>query len=112
MRMVVDRYDVMTTDWVQVEVVYALPHQQKVIAVQVPAQSTLFDAIILSKITTYFPEINIENASIGVFSKVEKTPKLRLVQQGDRIEIYRPLLIDPKEARKNRAAKIAKTNEG
>lgn len=108
MRMVISEYGVMSTDWVSVEVVYALPHQQKVIALQVPAQSTLFDALVLSKITTYFPEINLDTASIGVFAKLEKTPKSRLVQQGDRIEIYRPLLIDPKEARKNRAAKITK----
>lgn len=91
---------------VTVEVVYALPQQQKVISLQVSPQTTLFEAILLSKITHYFPDINLETASIGIFSKLEKSPKTRLVQEGDRIEIYRPLLVDPKEARKARAAKL------
>ncbi len=60
----------------------------------------------MSKIASYFPEINLDTLSVGVFSKIEKSPKTRLVQQGDRIEIYRPLLVDPKEARKARAAKL------
>lgn len=96
----------MTLTLVTVEVAYALPQQQKVISLQVSPQTSLFEAILLSKITSYFPDINLETASIGVFSKLEKSPKTRLVQEGDRIEIYRPLLVDPKEARKARAAKL------
>jgi len=96
----------MTKQLIAVEVAYALPQQQKVISLQVSPQTTLFEAILLSKITNYFPEINLETISIGVFSKLEKSPKTRLVQEGDRIEIYRSLLVDPKEARKARAAKL------
>lgn len=96
----------MTLPLVTVEVVYALPQQQKVISLQVSPQTTLFEAILLSKMTSYFPEINLETASVGIFSKLEKSPKTRLVQDGDRIEVYRPLLVDPKEARKTRAAKL------
>ena len=96
----------MSDGMVEVEVAYALPHQQKIIRLQVPAQTTLYQAILLSKITAYFPEIDVDNISVGVFSKLEKSPDTRLVQAGDRIEIYRPLLVDPKEARKARAAKL------
>lgn len=96
----------MTEKLLTVEVAYALPQQQKIISLQVSPQTTLFEAILLSKIANYFPEINLDTLSVGVFSKIEKSPKTRLVQQGDRIEIYRPLLVDPKEARKARAAKL------
>ncbi len=99
----------MTEQLISVEVAYALPQQQKVISLQVPPQTTLFEAILLSKIVNYFPEINLESISVGIFSKLEKSPKTRLVQEGDRIEIYRPLLVDPKEARKARAAKLNNT---
>jgi putative ubiquitin-RnfH superfamily antitoxin RatB of RatAB toxin-antitoxin module len=90
----------------QIEVAYALPHQQKIISLSVPAQTTLYQAVVLSNITAYFPQLNLETATFGVFSKLEKSPKTRMVQAGDRIEIYRPLLVDPKEARKARAAKV------
>lgn len=96
----------MTEKLLTVEVAYALPQQQKIISLQVSPQTTLFEAILLSKIASYFPEINLDTLPVGVFSKIEKSPKTRLVQQGDRIEIYRPLLVDPKEARKARAAKL------
>jgi len=95
---------------IQIEVAYALPHQQKIISLSVPAQTTLYQAVVLSNITAYFPQLNLETATLGVFSKLEKSPKTRIVQAGDRIEIYRPLLVDPKEARKARAAKIQDKN--
>lgn len=96
----------MTDGMVEVEVAYALPHQQKVISLKVPAQTTVYQAIRLSNITAYFPQIDVDNMAVGVFAKLEKSPTTRLVQAGDRIEIYRPLLVDPKEARKARAAKL------
>jgi putative ubiquitin-RnfH superfamily antitoxin RatB of RatAB toxin-antitoxin module len=70
----------------------------------------LYQAVVLSNITAYFPQLNLETATFGVFSKLEKSPKTRMVQAGDRIEIYRPLLVDPKEARKARAAKVQDKN--
>lgn len=104
--MVVGGYGVMSKGLIAVEVAYALPHQQKIICVNVPAQTTLYQAVVLSNITAYFPQLNLDSATFGVFSKLEKSPKTRIVQAGDRIEIYRPLLVDPKEARKARAAKV------
>lgn len=89
-----------------IEVAYALPHQQKIIALSVPAQTTLYQAVVLSNITAYFPQINVETATLGVFGKLSSSPKTHFVQAGDRVEIYRPLLVDPKAARKARAAKV------
>lgn len=96
----------MTEGLLDVEVVYALPHEQKVIRLAVPPQTSLYQTAVLSNITSYFPQLNLEQVSFGVFGKLEKTPKTRFVQTGDRVEIYRPLLVDPKEARKARAAKL------
>lgn len=104
--MVVGGHGVVSEGLVEVEVAYALPHEQKIIRLAVPAQTSLYQAVVLSNIIAAFPQINLETASFGIFSKFEKSPKTRLVKEGDRIEIYRPLLVDPKEARKARAAKL------
>lgn len=97
----------MTERLVAIEVAYALPEQQKIISLQVPESTSLYQAALLSNITAYFPQLNLETANLGVFGKLEKNPHTRLVQAGDRVEIYRPLLTDPKEARKARAARLS-----
>lgn len=94
---------------VTVEVVYALPHTQRLLTVQVEEGTTLIDAVKLSNITAEFPELDLEQAKLGVFGKAAAKPAEETVKAGDRIEIYRPLIIDPKQARLNRAAK-AKTD--
>ena len=104
--MAISGHGVVSDALLQIEVAYALPHQQKIIALSVPAQTTLYQAVVLSNITAYFPQLHLDAVTFGVFGKLEKSPKTRMVQAGDRIEIYRPLLIDPKEARKARAAKV------
>lgn len=88
-----------------VEVVYALPHAQKLMTVEVEEGTTLFEAAKLSNIEAEFPELNLEEAKLGVFGKASAKPNVDTVKAGDRIEIYRPLIIDPKQARLNRAAK-------
>ncbi len=88
-----------------VEVVYALPHTQKLITVEVEEGTTLLEAVKLSNIEAEFPELNLEEAKLGVFGKASAKPNVDTVKAGDRIEIYRPLIIDPKQARLNRAAK-------
>lgn len=92
-------------DSIAIEVVYALPEQQILLTLQVPAGSTLQDAIRASGLSTRFPEINNAETRFGIFGKLEKTPAEGILLAGDRVEIYRPLLIDPKEARKARAEK-------
>lgn len=96
----------MTEGEIEIEVAYALPNEQKIIRLSVPAQTSLYQAVVLSNINAYFPQIDLENLKLGIFSKPEASPTTRQVQAGDRIEIYRPLLVDPKAARKARAAKL------
>lgn len=96
----------MADDLISVEVAYALPEKQRVLTVIVPAGSTLFDAVVKSNIVAHFAGLNIETATMGVFGKIEKQPKQRLIKAGERVEIYRPLINDPKEIRKARAAKV------
>ena len=96
----------MAEDLIDVEVAYALPDKQMIIAVRVPVGTTLFDAAVRSRMVEHFPGLDLASASMGVFGKLEKSPQSRVVQAGERVEIYRPLLTDPKEARKARAAKI------
>jgi len=95
-------------DTIHVEVAYALPEKQKILALDVEQGTTLLDAVKQSGIEQEFPELNLEDAKFGVFGKATRTPESDVLRDGDRVEIYRPLLIDPKQARANRAAKAAK----
>jgi putative ubiquitin-RnfH superfamily antitoxin RatB of RatAB toxin-antitoxin module len=88
---------------IRVEVAYALPDRQKIIALTVEENCSVLDAAQRSGIDREFPEIDWTNAQFGIFSHPIEQPAQQLVRDGDRIEIYRPLLIDPKEVRKQRA---------
>lgn len=90
---------------ITIEVAYAKPDAQILLSVQVPFGTTLLESVERSGIVRQFPEINLQAATLGIFSRIEKNPASYIVQEGDRVEIYRPLLIDPKEARKARAEK-------
>ena len=94
---------------IDIEVVYGLPHKQKLLALKVPTGTTIESAIILSGITQYFPEIVPSEAVVGIFSKPHKLEDT--LAQGDRVEIYRPLTADPKEMRKLRAEKAKQNNK-
>ena len=89
-----------------VEVCYALPDKQQIIALQLPQNATVFEAAVQSGIVAQFPEVELESAKMGVFGKVVAKPKEQVLSNGDRVEIYRPLIADPKEVRKERAARI------
>jgi putative ubiquitin-RnfH superfamily antitoxin RatB of RatAB toxin-antitoxin module len=84
-----------------VEVAYATPARQVVIAVQLPAGSTLEEAIDRSGIRAEFPDMVIDPAALGIFGRT--APPGQVLREGDRVEIYRPLIADPKEARRRRA---------
>ena len=92
----------MTNQQIMVEVAYALPNQQLIIPISMPPEANAEEAIRASGILDKFPEIDLEVNQIGIFSKLSKldSPLRNL----DRIEIYRSLIADPKEARKQRAA--------
>lgn len=85
-----------------VEVAYALPHNQKVISLKVPSGATVAQAIEQSGILADFPEIDLATAKVGIFGKQAKLDVV--LRDKDRVEIYRPLIADPKEVRKKRAA--------
>lgn len=101
---------------IEVEVAYALPHQQKLIALLVEPGTTAYQAAERSGITQYFPELNLADAPMGLFGQAFGTKGLApahdyILHAGDRVEIYRPLTADPKEARRKRAAKKAGDTE-
>ncbi|MCY1424815.1 Persistence and stress-resistance antitoxin PasI [compost metagenome] len=90
---------------IEVEVVFAAVGRQLLLKVAVPAGTHLREAVRLSGIAECFPEWSLDECPLGIFGRVVAQPQTRLVQAGDRIELYRPLLADPKEVRKLRAAK-------
>ncbi|WP_372965865.1 RnfH family protein [Marinobacter sp.] len=91
----------------QVEVAYARPDKQLILKVTVPEGTTALEAVKASGITGVFPEINPDEIDMGIFGKVIKKPESHTIHEGDRVELYRPLIIDPKQARLNRAKKKA-----
>ena len=98
----------MTDKVIEVEVVYALPQEQYRVHLQVPVESKVEAVIHQSGILYRFPEIDLSHHQVGIFSRLVKLDAQ--VVAHDRIEIYRPLLADPKEIRRRRAeqAKLAK----
>ena len=93
----------MSEQLINVEVVYALPDRQKLIPLRVSRGTTMYEAAQQSGICGYFPDLDLSRVSMGVFSRVEANPKARVLEEGERVEIYRPLVIDPKDNRKARA---------
>ena len=88
---------------IDVEVAYATPEQQVILALKMPEGATVEDAINVSGLLNHFPEITWADIKAGIFGSVCKLDQF--LRQGDRVEIYRPLIHDPKEARRQRAAK-------
>lgn len=87
----------------RVEVCYALPEEQTLLELMVEEDATVETVIQQSGVMDLHPEIDLSKNKVGVFSKL--TTLNATLHDGDRIEIYRPLLIDPKEVRKQRALK-------
>ncbi|MDG1485064.1 MAG: RnfH family protein [Porticoccaceae bacterium] len=106
------------TELINVEVAYALPQKQVLKALTVASGTTALQAIEKSGILQDFPEIDTNSDSIGVFSQVLGTkglaePAVYQLQPTDRVEIYRPLIADPKEVRRRRAEEAkAKRDQG
>ena len=92
---------------IKVEVAYALPEKQMILPVTIKRGATMYVAVRQSGIATRFEGLDIESAPMGVFGKAERKPKERVLEDGERVEIYRPLIADPKEVRKKRAAEKA-----
>jgi putative ubiquitin-RnfH superfamily antitoxin RatB of RatAB toxin-antitoxin module len=94
---------------ITVEVVHAAADRQWLQTLQLPANATVSDALRLSQIATQFPELDLAQCALGIFGRV--VPADRMLEPGDRVEIYRPLMVDPKEVRRLRAAKAAKVRQ-
>ena len=98
-----------TAGAIEVEVAWATPERQRIVRLEVPRGTTAREAVELSGIVDEFPEIDLETAVMGIFSrkldgKRAPAPGEYVLKPRDRIEIYRPLQITPMEARKLRAA--------
>ncbi len=97
---------------IQVEVTYARPERQDVIPVNLPVGATLLQAVEKSGLPAKYPEIDPAKSKFGIYSKLAKPDTV--LRDRDRVEIYRPLIADPKEVRKQRAAegKVMKKGGG
>tara|TARA_R110002073_G_scaffold74492_6_gene182055 strand:- start:759 stop:1064 length:306 start_codon:yes stop_codon:yes gene_type:complete len=98
------------TNLIEIEITYALPHLQTLKQLNVPVGTTAKQAIILSGITRLFPDIDLAKNKFGIFSKFAKPETI--LRHHDRIEIYRPLIADPKESRRKRATKRLSLSRG
>lgn len=96
---------------ITVEVVYGLSDKQKLLKLSVPAGTTVREAAIRSAMDNHFPGLDLAHSPLGIFGRAVAKPEERVLEEGERVEIYRPLIADPKEVRKQRAAKAAKTQE-
>ncbi|OIQ99939.1 persistence and stress-resistance antitoxin PasI [mine drainage metagenome] len=91
----------MSDEKIYVELVYALPAEQVLLKSEVPKGTTIAEAVKLSGILAKFPEIDLEKNKFGIFGKLSKVDTV--LREKDRVEIYRPLIADPKEIRRKRA---------
>ena len=83
---------------IRVEVVYAIPENQLVLPVSLPSGATIDDAIAASGIAKRVPDLDLATSKVGIYGKVSKLDQV--LRDGDRVEVYRPLIADPKAAKK------------
>lgn len=97
---------------ISVQVCYALSQKQELVLVKLPEGATLQQALEASGLLTKYPEIDLKKNKFGIFAKLSKVDSV--LRDKDRVEIYRPLIADPKEVRKQRAAegKVMKKGAG
>ncbi|QDF99698.1 RnfH family protein [Azoarcus sp. DD4] len=98
---------------IEIEVVYALPQRQELVRLHLPDGATVRDAVIASGLLGKYPDIEIDGPNkLGIFAKLVKADTV--LRDRDRVEIYRPLIADPKAVRKKRAdeGKVMKKGGG
>jgi putative ubiquitin-RnfH superfamily antitoxin RatB of RatAB toxin-antitoxin module len=93
----------LTMTQIKVSVAFATPELQKIITLSLTENSTIVDAVTQSKLNDYFLEYDFSTLAVGIFGKRIFNPKTHIVKNGDRIEIYRPLLQSPNQKRLERA---------
>ncbi|MDQ7729213.1 RnfH family protein [Halomonas sp. SpR8] len=100
----------MGAETLTIEVVFALPFKQRIVALKVPEGTTARQAVALADLPTLFPDVpgdTFAEAPLGIFGKALRDPDTQPLRDGDRVEVYRPLAIDPKVARLERAKRQA-----
>ncbi|MCL1860113.1 MAG: RnfH family protein [Proteobacteria bacterium] len=103
----------MSDEFIEIEVVYALAHQQDVVMVKVPEGATAREAVEASGLLLKYPEIDLGGRNkLGVYNKPARPDTV--LRERDRVEIYRPLIADPKAVRQRRAeeGKVMKRGGG
>ncbi|MFY0992198.1 RnfH family protein [Halomonas sp. C05BenzN] len=93
---------------IEVEVAFALPDRQRIVTLAVPEATTARAAVRLARLERHFPELPppaFLEADLGIFGKRLRDPEHHVLRAGDRVEVYRPLEIDPKQARARRATR-------
>jgi uncharacterized protein len=98
---------------IQVEVVYALPHKQYKVDVSMSEGGTALDALRLSDLQSQLPDTDLQQLAMGIYSRLldgrsTPAPADYIMRNGDRLELYRPLQLDPNKARLLRAARKKK----
>jgi len=99
-------------EMLNIEVCYALSGKQDVVRLKLAAGATLQQAVEASGLLAKYPEIDVKKNKFGLWNKLSKLDSA--LRDNDRVEIYRPLIADPKEVRKQRAAegKVMKKGAG
>ena len=98
-------FTVAESEDIAVEVAYALPDRQHIVALSVPCGCSAFEAAARSGIAALFDELDLHAIRVGIFGRVLADPHSHALRAGDRVELYRSLSIDPKAARAQRARK-------
>ncbi|WP_277810221.1 RnfH family protein [Chromohalobacter canadensis] len=91
---------------INVEVAFAEPHRQHVVAFTVPSGTSAREAVSMADLPTLFPERGVDffsHAPLGIYGQALREPERHMLVEGDRVEVYRPLAVDPKQARLARA---------
>ena len=95
---------------IPIEVAYALPERQILLAIEVPPGTTAREALLGSGIASHLEGVELESVPVGIFGHRLEDPRNHVLAAGDRLEIYRPLAVAPREARRKRAG--IKTQRG
>ncbi|GHE20978.1 RnfH family protein [Halomonas urumqiensis] len=93
---------------IDVEVAYASPERQQIVSLHVPTGTTARQAVMLARLERHFSELKpdtLADAPLGIFGSRLSEPDTHVLASGDRVEVYRPLQIDPKAARIARASR-------
>lgn len=97
---------------IDIEVAYALEGEQRLLRLSVPAGTTVREAALRSGMEAHFSGLDLAHMPLGIFGKLVAKPEERALEAGERVEIYRPLVADPKEVRKVRAARARAAQQG